>query len=196
MASDAPTVPVRTAAEVLAEWADRGPAAVCVGGFGSPREAPHERIHVFTWPPDTSKAVLDVWVPAVELDGLCAALGARRGGCDSMYATGWSVAWASGPGEFAAWTHDGPAVTLADLRSHGAVSSVEGWLAEDWIERGVRARLASGGELGVLTAHEPAAAMGGFIYDGLDLLADSGWIHDCGRDLARALGVPYVNLMP
>ncbi len=45
----------------------------------------------------------------------------------------------------------------------------------------------------VLATEEIAAAMGGHIYDGLDLLADTCWIHDAGGDLAKTLGVPYRN---
>lgn len=206
--SDAPTVPVLTIEEVAHAWAGRGPAALCVGGFGNPREAPHDRVGLFSWPPDGGEAVLDVWVPTAGLDALTGALGdvVRRGGWDTMYATGWAVAWASGAGEARAWrSGEGPTLTLVAgrlwLRDGGMVEpaeveAVEGWLSDDWIERGVRLRLRGGGTRAVLDAEEPAAAMGSFIYDGLDLLCDTSWIHDAGRTVAEALGVDYLNGLP
>jgi hypothetical protein len=71
----------------------------------------------------------------------------------------------------------------------------ESWLAEDWVRRAIRIRCADGSRQ-VVAVDVPDAAMGSFFYDGLDLLADSGWLHALGRDLAEALGVSYIDGTP
>ncbi len=203
--SDAPTVPVLDADEVARVWARRGPAALCVGGFGNPRDEPHDRIGLFDWPADGAEPVLDVWVPTSALETLAQGLDevVRRGGWDTMYATGWTLAWAGGDDAFRTWLPgEGATLTLTAgrlwLKEGGeldrtTVEAVEGWLSDDWTERGVRLQIRGGGTHAVLTAEEPIANMGGPFYDGLDLLCDSGWIHDAGGALAIALGVSYVH---
>lgn len=181
----APTTPVFTV-EAIAR-AVEGALIVCFGGFGSPADGPHDRVGVFDW--STGTLLLDGWIPSPDGDRLIATLGAGRGGWDTMYATGFSVAWGARDGVFRVWTSAGATV---EWGADPSILAVESFLGADWVKRGVRVRRAEGIEV-VAEVEETIASWGGPFYDGLDLLADTGWAHGLGRSLALHLGVPYVD---
>lgn len=199
-----PTVPILTLDDLKEQWAGRGPAAMVVGGFSSPKEEQHDRVGLFAWPLTGEGPLLDVWIPRADLARVEEALGVPvvEGEWDVMYATGWSMAWVIDGANVWVWTPeqgltceaDGAHVRLGEVQVKSKeVEAVLGWLARDWVRREVRVRLKSGDEHSLVGVDVPTAAMGDMFYDGLDLMADTSWVHNLGHTIARGLGVPYID---
>ncbi len=150
-----------------------------------------------------TRELADVWMSAVERERLERELRARWttviGDCDAMYATPWSVAWGkTGDGGFQVWkpegrvliAHQGHLHVGAELVDLASVAAIEGDLSADWVDRSIRLRRVSGRELELVRVKEPIASQGSFIYDGLDLLCDSGWVRALATALGEATGLP------
>ncbi|MBI2393786.1 MAG: hypothetical protein HYV09_29715 [Deltaproteobacteria bacterium] len=67
------------------------------------------------------------------------------------------------------------------------IAAVEPYVAEGWVERGVRVRTADG-SLVTIVRDVDLAPLADPTYDGLNLMADVWWTHALARVLADALG--------
>ncbi|HEU0014249.1 MAG TPA: hypothetical protein VFQ45_11230 [Longimicrobium sp.] len=90
----------------------------------------------------------------------------------------------------------GEMLMLADGRTLacGELEAIYAYASDDYIERGVRARLRSGEEV-TLVRDVSAAAAADPTYSRNELLYDTGWAGAIARAVAAWAGVPYENLI-
>lgn len=185
----------------IARVRPRGPVIVALGGFGSPIDAPCDRVGVFAAEGERLALLADVWVRTDERAELLAAFArrgdARAGAWDVLFATAWTHAWTEDGGPFVLWTPEGASARVEDrglwrrvegLVARAAIEAVEVRLSADWSLRSVVV-VGRGGpwavaeEVSQMPAIDPT-------YDGIDLMVDLGWLLQVGRALAAGLGVP------
>lgn len=194
---------VSAAGEVVAAIArvrPRGPVMIALGGFGSPIDAPCDRVGVFAAEGDALAPLADVWVRTDARAELLAAFArrgdARVGAWDVLFATAWTHAWTDDGGPFVLWTPDGVSARVeggglwrrgCGVVPRAAIEAVEVRLSPDWSLRSVVAV----GRDGAWTVAEEVSRMPAIdpTYDGIDLMVDLGWLLQAGRALGAGLGV-------
>jgi hypothetical protein len=122
------------------------------------------------------------------------------GELDFMYATPWTLAWTTEPAPLRIWNGEGELLSLdgdtlrvksspTSLAAKG-VRSVEVWLANGWVTRGVSLHVASSSNpIEVVQQDEPMASFDP-TYDGINLMCDAAWAVSLGKTIAKTLGVP------
>lgn len=193
-----PRTPAEVATEVAAAGAPRS-LLVCTGQY-APQPAATQRVLVLG-DDGAARVYADAWMTPAAIDELLARLRGvtvRTGRCDAMYATSWSVAWASDEGDLEVWDAGGRVLwqqygTLVH-RTRGRLPhacEVHATLSSGWVERSVVLRLADGSVCEVAACSEEAAALDP-TYDALDLLMDASWMLELTRELGVRLGIATV----
>jgi hypothetical protein len=200
----------KTPAEIAASLRPSLEGATVLVGPGQYSPYPeHERVGVLRvsgW--EKPELVWDRFYPKSKIGVLRTAL---RGVCrvldgefDTMYATGWSFAWTVLPTPFRVFDSVGALAAeeggALHLRRNNApvdipvreIERVAGWVAADWVARGVSIVKRGGERIDVAVTHEWSVAIDP-TYDGLNLLCDAAWAAQLGKAMARGLGVPYVS---
>jgi hypothetical protein len=177
---------------------------VAGGGFGV---AEHTRIGILELDRDNPAVLEDGYLATARIDDLLSELRAahpgarvRAGGWNTMHATGWTCAWTDDGGPFELLTTGGRIAQadgdwlLVRGESFGRqwIQAVEPYVAEGWVRRGVRLRLRDGSAAELVHEDDPTPALD-FTYDGLNLLADTGWLHELAGAVSRAVGAPVVD---
>lgn len=192
----------RTASEVAASVEKAMPAEggvmIAIGQY-APDPSRAQRVIVLALDGDGVRDVADAWMAVGDEEWLRVHLSAwapRLAATDAMYATPWKYAWTTDDGPFQLWdasgallVQEGARFMLRSAATLEDVDGVHGFLAADWVERGVRLVLAGGGTIDLATTQEVSAAIDP-TYDGIDLLVDACWITELTGRLARALAVP------
>jgi hypothetical protein len=142
------------------------------------------------------------FVPRERVRALRDALAERNaiwpGELDFMFATRWTLAWTHAPAPLRVWDRRRERValdggTLRVRRTTLAASdlrSVDVWLANGWVTRGVSIVASSRAEPIVVARQRDLFASIDPTYDALNLGADASWAVALGRRLASALNVP------
>lgn len=179
-------------------------ALIAAGGWGVDG---HDRIGLFALE-ERPRLLEDAYLPSGELGALwlriarARSTGAvRRGGWDTMHATGWGRAWSDDAGPFVLIDHGGRTAWIEGERlllrgrapvDRSLVAAIEPYVSGDWMRRGVRLRLRDGTTRDV--AHEDDDTPGiDPTYDGLNLMADTAWTHVLAQALRHGLGPPIVD---
>ncbi|MCA9658382.1 MAG: hypothetical protein KC486_08560 [Myxococcales bacterium] len=187
---------------ITREHPEVGALLLAVGGFGSPIDAPCDRVGVFAIVGAGLVLLADAWVREAQRDDLVAALrdrcaGLRVGAWDVLYATAWGYAWTADGLPFALWDRRGcvASASAAGLHRRGdadlaraTLTAVEVRLSDDWSRRSVEVVGADG--RWTVVAEESLAPAVDPTYDGIDLMVDLGWLIAVGRALAQALALP------
>ena len=181
--------------------AGKDPLLVAAGGFGV---TDHDRIGLITLE-GAVRVIEDAYLPSRDLDELVRRVRetrpqSRKGGWNTMHATGWSLAWSDDLWSFVlidpqgrrAWVEDDALHTREGSIARAEIAAVEPFVTDDWVTRGVRVRLRSG-ELRTVASEEEHWHEVDFTYDGLNLMAETFWCHDLARALSRGLGPPIVD---
>src|SRR5258706_3372966 len=129
---------------------------VATGGFGV---TDHQRIGLITVE-DPPRVLEDAYLPTRDLDELLRRLRharpkarARKGGWNTMHATGWGFAWSDDRAPFVLLDSRGQLAWVEDDRLHArdaaplerlAIVAVEPFVDSGWVTRGVRVRLGDG----------------------------------------------------
>jgi hypothetical protein len=138
----------------------------------------------------------DAWMAPAEIEKLVKALGARQGETDAMYATRWSLLWATSPffclwdrrGK-RAWVEDGRLCLRRDVLDKEQLVAVEAYVERGAVERGVRISLVSGKRRVIARQREWMAKIDP-TYDHIDLFVDASWARSLARSMAAALDIP------
>lgn len=128
----------------------------------------------------------------------------RLGHVQGHYASGTGLVWRREADAFTVWNararvFRADASALAFARQTVARDAAGGleivaFVDEDFVNRGVRACLATGEH--TVALHRQLRATADWSYGALDALADSTWTVILGRDLADFLGAPFVDETP
>jgi hypothetical protein len=177
---------------------------VALGGWGVEG---HERVGLIALE-DKPRVLEDAYLPSSACDGLVWDIArarpkarARKGGWNTMHATGWSFAWSDDAGSLVVVDCDGRVAwregELLHLREGGPVermeiAAVEPYVSEDWVRRGVRLRLRDGAVREMVYEDDQSPLIVPF-YDGLNLMAETSWTHDLARAVSHGLGPPIVD---
>jgi hypothetical protein len=180
-----------------------GSILAAAGGFGV---TDHDRIGLITLDGEV-RILEDAYLPARDLDELVSAIAhkrpksrARKGGWNTLFATGWSLAWTDDPGPFLvigekgrlAWVEDDQLHTQELALPRPDIAAVEPFVSENWVTRGVRVRMRSG-ERHVIASEDDQSPVVVPFYDGLNLMAETFWCHGLARALSRGLGPAVVD---
>jgi hypothetical protein len=183
--------------------AGEGSILAVAGGFGV---ADHDRIGLIALD-GMPEVIEDAYLPSRDHDALVAAIAgkrpksrARKGGWNTMHATGWSLAWSDDHGEFLLIDADGRLAWVEGEKLHTRqqtfarldIAAVEPFVSDDWVVRGVRVKLQNG-ERHVIGSEEDQAPLLVPFYDGLNLMAETFWCHALAGALSRGLGPPIVD---
>ena len=162
-----------------------------------------ERVGVIDVSGSRPHLLLDGWLAQetiAELRTLEALAARGNDGWDVMFATRWKYAWGGTP--FRVFSRRGPRVIVrgpgtAEVRTFLArrtvkVLGIRGEISNSWMRHRVGLTLADGG-VSWVAATTDISPMVDPTYDGLNLLADAGWVGSLGKRLAEALGVTYAS---
>jgi len=146
----------------------------------------------------------EVWLSPADLEALTEGPGAALPAwTDAMFADCWRHVWCAEEDRLRLWSRrrllleaGKDAATLAPglLRRGRTVAAsglrhVHGWLAGDWVKRGIDLVPEEGPPVTVVSYREMAAIFD-VTYDGLDLLCDAAWVRDLAHAMGETLGLP------
>ena len=177
---------------------DQGPIVLVTGQF-QPESGGTIRLGVF----HETHCLKDCWFPANQLSALHQEVQkinpVRRGEWDVMYATGWSHYWTHDHQDFLLVDQKGVLLNQEGDRlifgrqgktiSQNQIASIEVYLSDDWVFRGVQLHLQQNQTILVAEEEDPIALIDP-CFDRFNISFEANWAVSLGRALEKNLKIP------